>query len=284
MKTVLHKPDGTILLLNKELGGAGGGPHTHPISDVLLLQAGLDAKAATVHTHAQADVTGLVSDLAGKASSSHTHAQSGVINLVTDLATLSSGIAGKASTVHTHVISDVTNLQTSLDGKSATGHGHAESDVTNLVSDLAAKAPGTRSIATQHSLTGGGNLTADRTLSLVSDSATPGNNKVYGTDGAGAKGWKSDPAGAVNIKQTEIDFGATPVSEASFTVTDSEVSAGSQLIGFVAYEAPTGKDLDELEMDAIDLKFAPGSGEFTVYARGMDGDIADKFKINYLIG
>jgi len=32
-------------------------------------------------------------------------------------------------------------------------------------------------------------------LKLSGDSASPGNNKVYGTDASGAKGWKSDPAG-----------------------------------------------------------------------------------------
>ena len=52
-----------------------------------------------------------------------------------------------------------------------------------------------RSVATQHSITGGGDLSADRTLALVNDTASPGNNKVYGTDGSGARGWKDDPAG-----------------------------------------------------------------------------------------
>lgn len=90
--------------------------------------------------------------------------------------------------------------------------------------------------------------------------------------------------GTLDIKQTEIDFGTTPVSEKSFTITDTSVLVTSQLIGNVAYEAPTGKDLDELEMDSLDLKFAPDVGQFTLYARGLDGYIADKFKINYLVG
>ena len=45
------------------------------------------------------------------------------------------------------------------------------------------------------SLTGGGNLTANRSLSLVGDSATPGNSKYYGTDGTGTKGYFTLPAG-----------------------------------------------------------------------------------------
>lgn len=94
----------------------------------------------------------------------------------------------------------------------------------------------------------------------------------------------SQGSSSVNIKQTEIDFGALPVSEMEFTVIDTDVSPTSQLIGQIAYEAPTGKELDELTMDSLDLKFGPGSGQFSIYAIGLDGYIADKFKVNYLIG
>ncbi len=90
--------------------------------------------------------------------------------------------------------------------------------------------------------------------------------------------------GTLDIKQTEIDFGTIPVSEKSFTITDASVVVTSRIIGNVVYETPTGKELDELEMDSLDLKFAPGSGQFTLYARGLDGYIADKFKVNYLVG
>ena len=70
----------------------------------------------------------------------------------------------------------------------------------------------------------------------------------------------------------------------SFLVTDPDVEVTSNLQGEVAYVAPTGKDLDEMEMDGLELKFAPGSGQFTLYARGRDGYVADTFKVNYLIG
>ena len=49
--------------------------------------------------------------------------------------------------------------------------------------------PTTRLISTAGSLTGGGNLSADRTLSLVNDNTTPGNNYLYGTNSSGVKGW-----------------------------------------------------------------------------------------------
>lgn len=87
----------------------------------------------------------------------------------------------------------------------------------------------------------------------------------------------------VPIRTTEIDFGATPVGDTSFTIVDADVTANSHLLGWLAYEAPTGKDLDELEMDTIDLKFGPGVGQFTLFAKPLDGDVADKFKVNYLV-
>jgi hypothetical protein len=93
------------------------------------------------------------------------------------------------------------------------------------------------------------------------------------------------PGGSTNIKQAEVDFGATPIAEQTFTVIDAEVSDTSQLIARQAYEAATGKDLDENEMDSLDIQCAPASGQFTLYIRSTDGSyLHDKFKINYLIG
>ena len=47
-----------------------------------------------------------------------------------------------------------------------------------------------RSVSTTNSLTGGGNLGSNLTLQLVNDAASPGNNKVYGTNGSGTRGWE----------------------------------------------------------------------------------------------
>ena len=89
--------------------------------------------------------------------------------------------------------------------------------------------------------------------------------------------------GSVSGTQVEIDFGSVGLSEQSFTITDPSVSVGSKIIGSLAYVAPTGKDLDELDMDGIDLKFAPGAGQFTLYVKWLEGYLAGTFKINYLV-
>lgn len=96
---------------------------------------------------------------------------------------------------HGHAIGDVTGLAAALDGKAASLHGHAIADVTGLAAALDGKAAAARSIGTQHSLTGGGDLSADRTLSLVGDVASPPANQYYGTNSAGTRGWYAIPTG-----------------------------------------------------------------------------------------
>jgi len=41
-------------------------------------------------------------------------------------------------------------------------------------------------------------------LKLVNDAATPGNDKVYGTDGAGVKGWQAAGSGGGGLTQPQI--------------------------------------------------------------------------------
>jgi len=123
----------------------------------------------------------------------------------------------------------------------------------------------------------------DSTLVLAHLTAFPTHTMWIGNCGEDATP-NFPTGGTAAIKETEIDFGAVPVAEGSFTVVDLSVTASSKIIGNVAYVAPTGKDLDELEMDTLDLKFAPGTGQFTIYAACLTGHVADKFKINYLVG
>jgi hypothetical protein len=62
------------------------------------------------------------------------------------------------------------------------------------ISALANYVQNSRAVNTSGSLTGGGNLSADRTLQLVNDSASPGNTRYYGTDGSGNKGFFTFPS------------------------------------------------------------------------------------------
>jgi hypothetical protein len=88
--------------------------------------------------------------------------------------------------------------------------------------------PTTRTVATQHSLQGGGNLSANRTLSLAGDVASPGNNKVYGTDASGERGWKDDPAGGgIGVDQTWQDVTGSRVVATAYQNLTGKVIAVS---------------------------------------------------------
>lgn len=146
-----------------------------------------------------------------KANSGHNHP-------ISDISGLQSALNGKADSLHTHSIGQVTGLQATLDGKQAssleltgvaslnslgfvrrTGIATYSSSalIASDIPDLSSQYPPvSRTISTSGSLTGGGALSANRTLSLVNDAATPGNSFYYGTDSSGAKGWYSLPTGS----------------------------------------------------------------------------------------
>jgi hypothetical protein len=77
-----------------------------------------------------------------------------------------------------------------------------------------------KQINTTNSLTGGGDLSADRTLSLVNDSAAPGNEKYYGTNEVGVRGYYDLPiAGPVYTSSNGI------------TLTSNDFTLGGSLTG-----------------------------------------------------
>ena len=97
-----------------------------------------------------------------------------------------------------------------------------------LTSSVNAKAASGISITGTQSIAGGGDLTGNRTLSLVNDSTTPGANKVYGTDGSGVKGWKNDPSGVADPAAAihAASSKSTPVDADELGLVDSETSFG----------------------------------------------------------
>lgn len=107
-------------------------------------------------------------------------------------------------------------------------------------------------------------------------------HRLYIGDGSNVPILVAAESSALIVEQAEIDFGATPIKAKSFTITDAAVAATSHIIVQLAYVAPTGKSLDELEFDSFDFRAAPGTGSFTLYARALEGSVADKFKINYM--
>lgn len=114
------------------------------------------------------------------------------------------------------VTAPVSSTYRRIDGGSSTAFYVKESGSGNTgwIAYGAAGAGGvasSRQILTVNSLTGGGDLSADRTIQLSGDTASPGANKVYGTDGSGVRGWKDDPSGGGGA-----GYGGTSTSSVSF--------------------------------------------------------------------
>jgi hypothetical protein len=277
--------DGSKLTISASGSGGGGGgsttwdavtgkpttfapsAHEHPIGEVTALQAGLDAKLDDSQRGAANGVASLDAN-----------------TLIPD-AQIPSTIArdSELPDLAAHVAAADPHTGYQRESEKGEQNGYAALDAN------------TRVPTAQHSTEVLLRTLADAKGDLLVAGATDSVSRlVVGTDGQvltadaaqtlGVK-WASAAAGSTNIKEAEIDFGTTPVSEATFTITDADVAPSSQLIAQLAYVAPTGKDLDELEFDALVLRCAPGSGQFTLYATTADGGlVADKFKIHYLVG
>lgn len=105
---------------------------------------------------------------------------------------------GAAAASHGHAWGDITGEP----DFATNGHAHAWGEITekpSLVEDF-------RSILTTNSLTGGGDLSANRTIQLVGDTNSVGNSKYYGTDSGGTRGFHALPSAT----------GDTPFAVAAF--------------------------------------------------------------------
>lgn len=130
--------------------------------------------------------------------------------------------------------------------------------LNNVTSDiqtqLNSKVGTTRAVNTSGSLTGGGNLSADRTFSLVNDNATPGATRYYGTDSGGTKGFFSIPS-STTINPTDNRY---PVRTNSTTFGDGlllnegsnilSLNNGSNAEEFRIYGSTNGGNYERLSI------------------------------------
>lgn len=92
-------------------------------------------------------------------------------------------------------------------------------------------------------------------------------------------------SGAVSVTEVEIDFGtAFGYYDKTFTVTDAAVSGTSKILITQSGNAPTSRQADENQMDALSCNALPAAGSFTLFCRAEPGPVAGKYKIFYTIG
>lgn len=155
--------------------------------------------------------------------------------------------------------------------KSAVGLANVDntSDANKPVSSatqtaLNAKAATATTVTGATSLTGGGDLSANRTLSLVNDAASPGNNKYYGTDGSGVKGFHDVPSGGgatiVINAQTGTTYGLV-LADAGKLVTLTNAAAITLNVPDNASQAfPIGTNIMFAQMGVGQVTFVAAGG------------------------
>lgn len=83
--------------------------------------------------------------------------------------------------------------------------------------------------------------------------------------------------------QVEIDVGTTPVPDFDAVVTDAAASTGSKVFATVSWDAPTGKDADDVSMDTYVVNADAGAGSITFRIAAHEGWLEGTYKIDYLI-
>lgn len=80
-----------------------------------------------------------------------------------------------------------------------------------------------------------------------------------------------------------IDFGSTPVSEASFTITDTNITATTEVEAFVVVDSTVDNDQEAHRHAAASWQLAalPASGSFTLYVTCLMDLCWGTFKIRY---
>jgi len=83
----------------------------------------------------------------------------------------------------------------------------------------------------------------------------------------------------------EVDFGPLPIAIETFTVYDDRVRANTRIIADVLYEAPTGKDLDEVTMDDFECMAGNArTGSFEIVVNATDFSYLEgTFRIGYTL-
>lgn len=80
-----------------------------------------------------------------------------------------------------------------------------------------------------------------------------------------------------------IDFGATPVAESSFTITDAAIGPTNYVEAFVMIDSTADNTVVDHQHAAASWKLAclPATGSFTLYVTNLMDLCTGTFKIRY---
>lgn len=204
-------------------GGGGGGSYTLPIATATTLGGVKQGSGVTINPTTGVLSAAFVSSV-GLSSSDMIITGSPITNSGTITANLNTtGVTAGTFTFATFTVDAKGRILSASSGATAntSTSGILSSTDWNTFNN---KVGTTRAVNTSGSLTGGGNLSADRTLSLVNDNATPGNSKYYGTNSSGTKGFYDLPNITSSILYYEDSANYTSTNLGSVVLTSVPIS------------------------------------------------------------
>jgi hypothetical protein len=214
---------------------------------------------------------------------------------VTATVPLGGGGGGATITVQDEGVTQSTTVTTlNFTGAGVTASGSGAVATINVPSG-GGGVPTSRTISTAAPLSGGGDLSADRTITTSMNT-----NRLIGRGTAGSGVMEEITLGAnLSLSGTtlnatggggsavwtelDVDFGAKPVYDAQFTITDAGISASSKVVVMPSGKASTGRTADDWRWDGAVFAANPASGSATCYATFLPGPIVGFRKLQYQV-
>lgn len=91
--------------------------------------------------------------------------------------------------------------------------------------------------------------------------------------------------GTAEIVEVVVDFGSTPVKQATFVVAVAGALTSQQVIVTQTMIAATGRSRDENEMDALVCRgYVSASGQVTIHVSADPGPVHGEYVLAVLVG
>lgn len=200
---------------------------------------------------------------------------------------LNSAVVGKVLTGLSLVTSQVITATDTI----LLAFGYIQAQITALTTTVGTKADKTITISATAPLSGGGDLSSNRTITTsiatnkligratagtgVMEEITLGTNLSFSGTTLNATG------GSFTVTETEVDFGMVPTTDKTFTVVDASITATKKIMVTESGSTATGRVASGDSLwDTISYSCIAGTGTFTLYARAS-GSVVGLRKLYY---